>query len=71
MSQTERLVPPHIAVQTELSIPVLSGGAAAGSGGGGGGDGGGAARLESAAGVGVQTIGVQTLGGSPQAWPPR
>ena len=67
-----------MAVQTALSIPVLSGGAAAagdGGGGGGGGVGGGgggdAARLEAAAGIGVQTIAVQTLGEPPQAWPPR
>ena len=67
-----------MAVQTTLSIPVLSGGAAAaggGGGGGGGGVGGGgggdAARLEAAAGIGVQTIAVQTLGEPPQAWPPR
>ena len=71
VSQTERVVPPHMAVQTELSIPVLSGGAMAGGGGGGGGGGSPAARLESAAGVGVQTIAVQTSGEPPQAWPPR
>ena len=68
-----------MAVQTALSIPVLSGGAAAAAGGGGGGGlgglggggGGDAARLEAAAGIGVQTIAVQTLGEPPQAWPPR
>ena len=60
-----------MAVQTALSIPVLSAGAADGGGGDGGGGGGGAARLEAAAGIGVQTIAVQTLGEPPQAWPPR
>lgn len=67
-----------MAVQTALSIPVLSGGAAAAGGGGDGGGGGvggvgggDAARLEAAAGIGVQTIAVQTLGEPPQAWPPR
>ena len=67
-----------MAVQTALSIPVLSAGAAADGGGGdgggggvGGGGGGHAARLEAAAGIGVQTIAVQTLGEPPQAWPPR